>query len=72
MNRTPAHFFHDVVVALTLRAAERRLLYDASSEAVGQVQQLMWDTALRIEEGELAIAEQDLRPTSIASRNEPS
>ncbi len=61
LNRTPAHFFHDVVVALTLRAAERRLLYDTSSEAVGQVQQLMWDTALRIEEGELAIAEQDLR-----------
>ncbi len=61
LNRNPAHFFHDVVVALTLRSAERRLLYDRSPEAVGQVQQLMWDTALRIEEGELAIAERDLR-----------
>ena len=61
LSRHPEHFFHDIVVALTLRSAERRLLYDRSDKAVLQVQRLMWDTALRIEEGELAIAEQDLR-----------
>jgi uncharacterized protein (TIGR02302 family) len=61
LSRLPDHFFHDIVVALALRSAERRLLYDRSDGAVGQVQQLMWDTALRIEEGELAIAERDLR-----------
>lgn len=59
--RQPDHFFHDLVVALALQIAERRLIHDRSEDAVPQVQQLLWDTALRIEEGELAIAERDLR-----------
>ena len=57
----PAHYFHDLVVALAIRAAERRLIHDLTSAAIGEVQQLLWDTALHIEEGELAIAERDLR-----------
>ena len=57
----PEHFFHDIVVALSIRSAERRLIYDPSDKAVTEVQQLLWDTALRIEEGELAIAERELR-----------
>ena len=57
----PDHFFNDLVVALAIRAAERRLVHDRSATAVGQVQQLLWDTALHIEDGELAIAERDLR-----------
>jgi uncharacterized protein (TIGR02302 family) len=57
----PDHYFHDIVVALALFTASRRLMNDSSPEAVAQVQQLLWDTALRIEEGELAIAERDLR-----------
>jgi uncharacterized protein (TIGR02302 family) len=57
----PDHYFNDVVVALALRTAERRLIHDSSSQAVPQVQQLLWDTALHLEEGELAIAERDLR-----------
>jgi uncharacterized protein (TIGR02302 family) len=57
----PEHFFHDLVVALALRSAERRLIHDSSRKAVGEVQQLLWDTALRIEEGELAVAERELR-----------
>jgi len=57
----PHHYFDDIVVALALRAAERRLVHDSSSEAVPAVQQLLWDTALHIEEGELALAERDLR-----------
>jgi uncharacterized protein (TIGR02302 family) len=61
LYRKPEHFFHDLVVALAIRIAERRLIYDSSPEAVPQVQQLLWDTALHLEEGELAIAERDLR-----------
>ncbi len=61
LYRRPDHFFHDIVVALALRVAERRLIHDGSEEAVPQVQQLLWDTALRIEDGELSIAERDLR-----------
>jgi uncharacterized protein (TIGR02302 family) len=61
LGERPAHFFGDVVVSLAIRSAERRLIYDKRDAAVPQVQQLMWETALRIEEGELAVAEQDLR-----------
>jgi uncharacterized protein (TIGR02302 family) len=57
----PAHYFHDLVVALAIRAAERRLIHDLTTAAIPEVQQLLWDTALHIEEGELAIAERDLR-----------
>ena len=57
----PEHFFHDLVVALALRSAERRLIYDKSPAVIPSVQQLLWDTALRIEDGELALAESDLR-----------
>jgi len=57
----PDHYFNDIVVALSLRTAERRLIHDRSAGAVRQVQQLLWDTALHLEEGELATAERDLR-----------
>ena len=57
----PEHFFHDIVVALAIRSAERRLIYDDSEAAIGEVQELLWDAALRIEEGEMAIAERELR-----------
>ncbi len=61
ISEHPEHFFHDIVVALALRAAERRLIYDSSGKAIGQVQQLLWDTALRIEDGDLTLAERALR-----------
>ena len=57
----PDHYFHDIVVALAIRSAERRLLHDPSAEGLAGAQQLMWDAALHLEEGELAIAERDLR-----------
>lgn len=57
----PSHYFNDVVVALALLSAERRLVHDSSRKAIEQVQKLLWDTALHIEEGELAVAERDLR-----------
>lgn len=57
----PQHFYNDLTVALAIRLAERRLIYDPSEAAVGQVQELLWDTALHIEEGEVAVAERDLR-----------
>ena len=57
----PEHYFHDLVVALAIQSAERRLIHDSAPTAVVEVQQLLWDTALHIEEGELAISERDLR-----------
>lgn len=57
----PEHFFNDIVVALALSSAQHRLIHDGSAEGVREVQQLLWDTALRIEEGEVFLAERDLR-----------
>lgn len=57
----PELFYHDVVVALAIVATERRLIHDSRAESIPGVQQLLWDTALRLEEGELAIAERDIR-----------
>jgi uncharacterized protein (TIGR02302 family) len=57
----PAHFFYDLVVGLAIGLAERRLMYDRGETAVAEVQDLLWDTALRIEDGELSLAERDLR-----------
>ncbi len=61
ISEHPEHFYHDIVVALTLRSAERRLIYDGTGKAISEVQELLWNAALRIEDGELAIAERRLR-----------
>jgi len=51
----------DVVVMLSLGVAGRRLLTDARPEAVTEVEDLLWQTALRIEEGRTAEMGQRLR-----------
>ncbi len=57
----PDHYFNDVVVALSVRSAERRLIHGREAGTVLQVQKILWDTALHLEEGGLATAESDLR-----------
>ena len=57
----PKHFFDDTVVFLALSVAASRLIHDGTDEAIGAVQALLWETALRIEDGEFAVAERDLR-----------
>ena len=57
----PRHFFEDTVAYLALRTARWRLLHDEEAAAVAEVQALLWDTALRIEDGGVSIAERDLR-----------
>jgi len=61
IERRPQLFGGDIVVSLALVAAERRLVHDQSDAAVPEVQQLLWDTALHLEEGEVALAERSLR-----------
>jgi uncharacterized protein (TIGR02302 family) len=61
ISRRPDHFFEDLSVFLGLRAARLRLLYDLSDDAVGEVQEMLWDMALTIEEGPLALTMQALR-----------
>src|SRR5690606_10251797 len=57
----PDTFDHDVVVSLALRAAQRRLFLERAPEAVDEVIALLWDTALRVEDGAVSVAERELR-----------
>ena len=61
ISSEPQKFFDDLRVFLALRAARWRLLYDDSAKATAEIQDLLWDLALAIEDGPLALAEQDLR-----------
>jgi len=57
----PKHFYDDTVVFLALSVAASRLIHDGREAGVGTVQELLWEIALRIEDGEFAIAEHDLK-----------
>jgi len=57
----PEHFFDDTVVFLALSVAASRLIHDDTDVGIGDVQALLWKTALRFEDGEFVVAERDLR-----------
>ncbi|MCH7936991.1 MAG: TIGR02302 family protein [Proteobacteria bacterium] len=57
----PKHFFDDTIVFLALSVAASRLIHDGSDAGIGTVQTLLWETMLRIEDGEFALAERDLK-----------
>lgn len=57
----PGNFNHDSVVYLSLASARSRLVHEQTEATIGAVVQLLWDTALRIEDGRLSVAERDLR-----------
>ncbi|WNK00679.1 TIGR02302 family protein [Thalassospiraceae bacterium LMO-JJ14] len=56
----PMRFFDDTVAFLAIRTAAGRLGYAHDVDVVPSVQRLLWETALRIEDGEFALAEADL------------
>lgn len=57
----PERFGGDMVVYLGLRYLRGQLRADGSEPTVDEAQNLMWDLALRIEDGNLSLAEQRLR-----------
>ena len=62
----PDLFRGDTVVFLALRSASSRLVYtlpykDARIEAAYSIIDLLWDTALRVEDGNLSLAARNLR-----------
>ena len=61
LSRRPQHFYDDAVVFLAMRVALKRLLNDDRLEAARSAQSIMWDTALRLEDGEVSLAARDLR-----------
>ena len=57
----PEHYAHDTTVFLSISVARSRLLNNQSRETLGSVQDLLWETALRLEDGEFSIAERELK-----------
>ncbi|MCB1721837.1 MAG: DUF4175 family protein [Alphaproteobacteria bacterium] len=58
----PHTYGHDLRVFLALRVAASRLYYNEPSEMVARnVIDLLWDIALRLEDGNLSLAARDLR-----------
>lgn len=56
----PANYKGDPIVFLNLSVAARRLAYDGDEEAVASVQKMLWDVALRIDNGGLSMVARDL------------
>jgi len=56
----PERFADDTVVFLALIVARSRLMRDQRDEAISSVQEILWDTALRVEDGEVSVAERRL------------
>ncbi|MGC2413233.1 MAG: TIGR02302 family protein, partial [Stellaceae bacterium] len=61
LNKRPVLYRDDTVVYLALRLAGQRLRHDGGKDAIAAIEQLLWDTALRIEDGQMSLAERDLR-----------
>lgn len=57
----PGFFNDDIVVFLALRTAQARLMFDRSAAAIPPVQLLLWQTALRIEDGRASASLNDVR-----------
>ena len=68
ISQTPDQFGDDVVAYMSLRTAVTRLELGGDTEAKGSVVDLLWEVALRIEDGNLSIAERDLRASEEALR----
>lgn len=62
----PDTFRGDSVVLLALRATIGRLTYDHSPTAWQAAQSLLWDTALRLEDGSAALAGRDVQNAAAA------
>lgn len=61
ISRMGEMFADDTVVHLSLSAAKWRLRRDQEANAIDAVRDLLWDTALRLEDGNLTLAERELR-----------
>jgi uncharacterized protein (TIGR02302 family) len=57
----PAQYYDDSVVYLALTMAAARLKNDETPKGADAVQALLWDTALRVEEGTMSLAEREMR-----------
>ncbi len=61
LRSRPELYRNDFVVFLALRVAQERLRLNQDAAAIAEVEQLLWDTALRIEDGQASLARNELR-----------
>lgn len=61
LTQDPDAYMDKSAITLSLSSAAARLVHDQTAEAVPAVQEQLWYTALAIEDGPLALAEQALR-----------
>ncbi|MFC3231404.1 TIGR02302 family protein [Marinibaculum pumilum] len=62
ISSIPDSFDHDPVVSLALGVSTARLRHGSGDpESLSGIQDLLWDTALRLEDGDLSLAERALR-----------
>jgi uncharacterized protein (TIGR02302 family) len=61
LRERPQLYRDDAVVFLAMRLAEERLRLNEDANSIAEVQQLLWDTALRIEDGRMSLAEREMR-----------
>lgn len=61
ISAAPETYNHDIAAFLALRTASQRLREHGDAETRREMVELLWDTALRIEDGELSLAERELR-----------
>jgi uncharacterized protein (TIGR02302 family) len=61
LQSRPQLYGDDTIVFLALRVAQERLRLHKDAAAIAEVEQLLWDTALRIEDGGASLAENELR-----------
>lgn len=62
LSQRPDRYYDDKVVFLALRTAARRLFFAQDPKPhVAALRDLLWDTALRIEDGDMSLAERSLR-----------
>ncbi len=61
LRERPQLYRDDTVAFLGMRLAEERLRINDDANSLAEVQQLLWDTALRIEDGRMSLAEREMR-----------
>jgi uncharacterized protein (TIGR02302 family) len=61
LSARPDHYNNDIVAFMAMRTAQARLRLDRDGSSIAPVEQLLWDTAVRIEEGRSPAAQQDMR-----------
>ncbi len=56
----PSLYKGDIVVFMSLSSAVKRLIYDKSDASAATVANLLWDVALKLEDGGLSLAQREL------------